>query len=138
VSDLLLRLCERGWRLTAQRRVIAETLTGDHLHLTADEVLAAARDRLPEVGRATVYATLRELVELGELTEMTTDRGAVRYDPNVAAPHHHLVCAGCGEVLDVPSELPTLAAEHRHGFEIDAVEVTFRGRCPSCREHAPA
>jgi Fur family transcriptional regulator, stress-responsive regulator len=54
VSDLLLRLCERGWRLTAQRRVIAETLTGDHLHLTAEEVLAAARDRLPEVGRATV------------------------------------------------------------------------------------
>jgi Fur family transcriptional regulator, stress-responsive regulator len=138
VSDLLHRLRERGWRLTAQRRAIAEALAGDHVHLTADEVLATARSRLPEVGRATVYATLRELVDIGELVEVTTDRGPVRYDPNVGQPHQHLVCVSCSEVLDVPSELPSLSAEHRHDYDIETVEVTFRGRCPRCRELEPA
>ncbi len=132
MSDLLTRLRERGWRLTAQRRVIAETLTGDHVHLTADDVLAAARDALPEVGRATVYATLRELVEIGEVAEVATDRGPVRYDPNVATDHQHLVCTGCHRVFDVATPVPALPDDQRHGFAVDEVEVVFRGRCPDC------
>lgn len=136
MTDLIGRLRGRRWRLTAQRRVIAEALTGEHLHLTADEVLARARERLPEVGRATVYATLRELVELGELVEVTPDRGPVRYDPNVTEPHHHLVCEGCGTVLDVSVAAPRLPAGQRHGFDVAGVEVTFRGRCPDCRSSA--
>ena len=132
MSDLLTRLRDRGFRLTAQRRVIAETLTGDHVHLTADEVLASARDRLPEVGRATVYATLRELVALGEVGEVATDRGPVRYDPNAVHPHHHLVCRGCQQVLDVDAVTPELPDDQRRGFTVDEVEVVFRGVCPDC------
>ncbi|WP_261988262.1 Fur family transcriptional regulator, partial [Streptomyces sp. gb1(2016)] len=82
MSDLLERLRGRGWRMTAQRRVVAEVLEGDHVHLTADEVHARAVDRLPEISRATVYNTLGEMVSLGEVIEVTTDRRAKRYDPN--------------------------------------------------------
>lgn len=138
MTDLIGRLRDRGWRLTAQRRVIAEALTGDHLHLTADEVLARARTSLPEVGRATVYATLRELVEMGELVEVSPDRGPVRYDPNAVEPHHHLVCDGCGTVLDVITEAPMLADDQRHGFAVGSVDVTFRGRCPDCLSRSRA
>lgn len=132
MTDLLTRLRHRGWRLTAQRRVIAESLVGEHVHLTADEVLASARDRLPEVGRATVYATLRELVEIGEVAEVSTDRGPVRYDPNVAEAHHHLACSGCQQVYDVVAIPPTLPADQQHGFALDSVDVVFRGRCRAC------
>ncbi|MFE2439439.1 Fur family transcriptional regulator, partial [Streptomyces sp. NPDC059409] len=72
MSDLLERLRERGWRLTAQRRVVAEVLDGDHVHLTADEVHARAARRLPEISRATVYNTLRELVHRAEVLEVST------------------------------------------------------------------
>jgi len=40
---LLDRLRALGWRLTPQRRVIAEVMGGDHVHLTAEEVLERAR-----------------------------------------------------------------------------------------------
>ena len=40
--SLLERLRDRGYRLTSQRRVVAEVLDGDHVHMTADEVLEAA------------------------------------------------------------------------------------------------
>lgn len=133
-GELLARLRARDdWRLTAQRRVIAEVLAGDHVHMTADEVLVAARERLPEVSVATVYNTLNELVQLGELLEFRPQDGAKRYDPNATSPHQHLVCVDCGAVLDVEVDrLPTLAVDDQHGFEVLAVDVTVRGRCADC------
>jgi Fur family transcriptional regulator, stress-responsive regulator len=135
VVPLVDRLRNRGWRLTAQRRVIAEAMAGEHLHLTADEVFDRARGALPEVSRATVYNTLHELVGMGELHEMTHADGRKRYDPNVEERHHHLVCVDCGRMLDVLADDPRLPDDQRHGFELLDVEVTFRARCPDC---APA
>ncbi|MDJ0343226.1 Fur family transcriptional regulator [Streptomyces sp. H10-C2] len=135
MSDLLERLRERGWRLTAQRRVVAEVLDGDHVHLTADEVHARASSRLPEISRATVYNTLGEMVTLGEVTEVATDGRAKRYDPNAHQPHQHLICSRCGTIRDVHpagDPLASLPAAERFGFTIADVEVTFRGLCPDC------
>ena len=132
MQELIDRLRDRGWRMTAQRRVIAEAMTGEHVHLAADEVLDRARVALPEVSLATVYNTLNELVEMGELLEFTHSDGRKRYDPNVAEPHHHLVCTRCGRMLDVTAATPVLPPAERHGFDLVDVEVTFRGRCPAC------
>ncbi|WUH91103.1 transcriptional repressor [Streptomyces sp. NBC_00433] len=135
MSDLLERLRERGWRLTAQRRVVAEVLDGEHVHLTADEVHARAIARLPEISRATVYNTLGEMVTIGEVTEVATDGRAKRYDPNAHHPHQHLICTHCGTVRDVHPEgdpLAALPAAERFGFTVATAEVTYRGLCPDC------
>ncbi|MFB6810872.1 Fur family transcriptional regulator [Streptomyces sp. NPDC056387] len=135
MSDLLERLRGRGWRMTSQRRVVAEVLDGDHVHLTADEVHARAAERLPEISRATVYNALGELVALGEVAELATDGRAKRYDPNAHHPHHHLVCSRCGTIRDVHpagDPLADLPPEERFGFLVSKAEVTYRGLCPSC------
>jgi Fur family ferric uptake transcriptional regulator len=137
---LLTRLRERGWRVTPQRRAVAEALNGDHVHLTADEVHKRARAILPEVALATVYNTLNELVAMGEVAEVRYAPGPSRYDPNVGpAPHHHLLCTSCGALLDVDATgvaVPELGAAERQGFSVDGVEVVFRGTCASCRDLA--
>ncbi|WP_328302470.1 transcriptional repressor [Streptomyces sp. NBC_00435] len=135
MSDLLERLRGRGWRMTSQRRVVAEVLDGDHVHLTADEVHALAVERLPEISRATVYNALGELVSLGEVMEVATDGRAKRYDPNAHHPHQHLVCSGCGLIRDVHPNgdpLAQLPAEQRFGFTVSGAEVTYRGLCAAC------
>ncbi|AZM87395.1 MULTISPECIES: Fur family transcriptional regulator [Streptomyces] len=135
MSDLLERLRRRGWRMTSQRRVVAEVLDGEHVHLTADEVHARAVDRLPEISRATVYNALGELVALGEVAEVSTDGRAKRYDPNAHHPHHHLVCSGCGLIRDVHpagNPLSDLPAGERFGFSVSGAEITYRGLCPNC------
>ncbi|MFC7923021.1 Fur family transcriptional regulator [Streptomyces cinereoruber] len=135
MSDLLERLRSRGWRMTSQRRVVAEVLAGDHVHLTADEVHARAVERLPEIARATVYNTLGELVALGEVVEFSTDGRAKRYDPNAHRAHQHLVCSGCGLIRDVRpagDPLAVLLAEERFGFAVEKADVTYRGLCPEC------
>ncbi|MFF4174105.1 Fur family transcriptional regulator [Streptomyces sp. NPDC001744] len=135
MSDLLERLRSRGWRMTSQRRVVAEVLAGDHVHLTADEVHARAAERLPEIARATVYNTLGELVALGEVVELPTDGRAKRYDPNAHRTHQHLVCSGCGTIRDVHptgDPLAALPAGERFGFAVEKADVTYRGLCPDC------
>ena len=139
ISDLLERVRRRGWRLTPQRRVVAEVLHGEHVHLTAEAVLARAQQRLPEISLATVYNTLNELVAMGEVLEVAPGGGRRRYDPNVEHRHHHLVCTSCGELRDVhpdgEGEL-TLPPADRHGYRIVDVDIVFRGVCRACRAAA--
>lgn len=133
-TDLLERLRDRCWRLSPQRRVVAEVLVGDHVHMTAEQVHDLARERLPELSRATVYNTLNELVAMGEVLEVDVIDGAKRYDPNTTEDHDHLVCESCHAIRDVPvpRRLPVISDEARAGYLISGVEVTYRGLCPSC------
>jgi Fur family ferric uptake transcriptional regulator len=133
-TDLLARLRGRDWRLSPQRRAVAEVLVGEHMHLTAEEIHARARRRVPEISRATVYNTLNELVAMGEVLEVDVVGDAKRYDPNVVLEHDHLVCDGCHIIRDVPRvrRPPVLEQRARAGFVVDGVEVTYRGLCPAC------
>lgn len=128
---LLDRLRARGWRMTAQRRVIATVMAGEHVHLAADEVHRRARVVLPEISLATVYNTLHELVDLGEVREVTHADGRKRYDTNVAA-HHHLECLSCGVMRDVVAQDPRLPPDQARDFEVLHVDVRFRGHCNDC------
>ncbi|MGH9103550.1 MAG: Fur family transcriptional regulator [Acidimicrobiales bacterium] len=135
MSELLDRLRDRGWRLTAQRRVVAEVLAGEHVHLSAESVHGLAQDRLPEISLATVYNTLNELVAMGEVLEVSSGVGAKRYDPNVTTPHQHLVCVRCGTLRDVSpagQESLSLPAAQQHGFRLLDVDIVFKGLCPAC------
>jgi Fur family transcriptional regulator, stress-responsive regulator len=132
---LLERLRERQWRITPQRRVIAQALEGEHVHLTADDVLGIARGRLPEVSLATVYNTLNEMVAMGEVQQVDAGPGPTRYDPNVQLPHHHLVCLRCGELRDVypgGEDSIELSRSQRFGYQVVSREVLFQGYCPRC------
>jgi Fur family ferric uptake transcriptional regulator len=140
ISELVQRLRDRGWRLTAQRRVVAEVLAGEHIHLTAEAVYNRAQLLLPEISLATVYNTLNELVDMGEVMEISTGNGPKRYDPNTTVAHHHLYCVGCGALRDVNPEGTDrleLSDTEKHGFELLDVDIVFRGRCPACRTTAP-
>lgn len=134
---LLERLRERGYRLTAQRRVVAQVLEGENVHLTADEVHEQAVVLLPEISRATVYSTLQQLTDLGEVRELNFDGRSRRYDPNVSPVHHHLVCDRCGRVTDVAHgvDAPALDATEVAGMgTVVAAEITYHGRCLTCAD----
>jgi Fur family ferric uptake transcriptional regulator len=114
---------------------VAEVLAGEHIHLTADAVYSRAQRLLPEISLATVYNTLNELVDMGEVRDISTGDGPKRYDPNTTAAHHHLYCVGCGALRDVNPEGTdrlALPASQQHGFELLDVDIVFRGRCPDC------
>lgn len=128
-TALQARLQQAGIGPTLQRLAIAEALLRQPCHMTADQVLAAARQWLPSLSRATVYGTLQLFVRQGLLRELPIDGEATVYDSNLA-PHHHLYHEDTGEVSDLPAEalqvlgLPALG----EGLELAAVDVIVRVR----------
>jgi len=100
-ADLQQRLNDANIRPTLQRMAVASVLLGGPVHMTAEQVLSAARDRLPSLSRATVYAVLQVLVRGGLLKELPIDGAATVYDSNTQ-PHHHLYDIDTGAVADLP------------------------------------
>jgi len=126
---------EQGLRVTPQRQAIFRLLQGDDSHPTVESLFDRARSDMPTISLKTVYQTVHDLEDLGEVRLLDLGTGQVRVDPNVEHAHHHLVCNGCGRVCDVAVDFPglTLARRDRRGFTIDEVEVIFRGSCDECR-----
>lgn len=133
VDELTAAFRARGLRVTPQRQAIFRLLQGNAEHPTVESLFEAARREMPTISLRTVYQTVHDLEGMREVELVDVGTGSVRVDPNTA-PHHHLVCDGCGMIRDVPMELPALEvpAPLRQGFEVGGVEVVFRGRCERC------
>lgn len=123
----------RGLKVTAQRQCIFRSLHGNRTHPTAEAVYEVAREEMPALSLKTVYQTLNELADMGELQQLDLGTGAARFDPNVDG-HHHLVCSGCGVVRDLYVDLAPVALrdDQLRGFAVDTAEVVFRGVCRAC------
>ena len=133
-DDLATALRERGMRVTPQRVVLHRALRELDRHVTADELLDAVGDRLPNVSLPTIYATLDLLEELG-MVRRVQRAGTTLFDPRTDS-HHHLVCTVCGSIEDLDSDLDTGTLERAaagHGFEPERIEAVVHGRCARCR-----
>lgn len=124
-----------GRKVTAQRQCIFRALQGNVTHPSAEAVYETVRGEMETISLKTVYQTLHELAELGELMTLDLGTGAVRFDPNVEVQHHHLVCRGCGKVRDLHVDFDGLAvpAGEDQGYDVSSAEVVFRGLCADCR-----
>jgi Fe2+ or Zn2+ uptake regulation protein len=129
------RLREAGLRVTAPRlAVLAAVRAGDHL--AADDVAAAARERIGSISTQATYDVLAALVRVGLVRRIEPAGSPARFETRVADNHHHIICRRCGVAVDVDcavSQAPCLAPPDAAGFVIDEAEVIFWGICPDCR-----
>lgn len=130
----MLRLSRAGYRLTPARLAVLAVIETSHAHLTPGLVLEEARTHAPRIGRATVYRALELLTELGVLRPIYLGDGGV-YFIRAQGGHHHLVCTGCGQVVEfdecMAGEMIHYLQE-RFGFQIDSHLLEFYGRCAAC------
>ena len=126
---------QKGYKITPQRRLIFELLAGNDNHPNAEELYQLVRSQMPNVSRATVYNTLRELAALGEIApvENLSEAGA-RFDTNTN-PHHHLFCMHCHTLVDIERDFQDikLTREEAQGYQIKKNQVTFYGICENCQ-----
>ena len=110
--DLLAVLEDRGHRTTGPRRSVINLLEQKDEGFSAEEVCG----ELPEVGRATVYRTIKLLLEAGVICKLALPDGASKYSLARLEHHHHTVCVACGTVgefrdINVERLLRTIGTE---------------------------
>lgn len=131
--DQLLR--RHGLQVTAQRLAVMRAVS-THPHATADELIDDVRAVIGSISRQAVYDTLSILAEKNLVRRIQPAGSAARYEDRVDDNHHHLICRGCGKMVDIDCTVgvkPCLTAKDDHGFEIDEAEVIYWGRCPECQ-----
>lgn len=119
-------------RKTRQRAAIREVIAEVDRPVGPGEILAAAKDRVPGIGIATVYRNVKALLEEGWLREVELPGEPSRYELAGKAHHHHFRCRACDRVFDIhacPRDLSTLTPK---GFELEGHEIVLYGRCDSC------
>ena len=134
LDAILATLRERGGRVTAPRRAILVALLAARHHVTAEELIAAVRRSHPDISPSTVYRTLHVLTDLGVVEHVHLGHGAAVYHLE-GDDHLHLVCDGCGAVVELPDEaLAGLAEQVRaqHGFIVQPRHFALAGRCAAC------
>jgi len=123
----------RGLKVTPQRQLLFGLLDGNTSHPTAEALFARASELMPGISLRTVYTTLTDLTEMGELQSVVLGAGATRFDPNVDH-HHHGICDRCGAVVDLYVEgTGGLLVDDLHGFEATDASIVFSGICADCR-----
>ena len=91
----------------------------------------AAR-KAPGIGLATVYRSLKALIEAGDVAVVTLPGDTPRYELAHLHHHHHFHCRACGGVFEVEGCPGDLAALAPSGFAVDGHEVVLYGRCARC------
>jgi len=134
------RLAERGIRYTAARRLVVQALED------ADGPRSAAElheDLEREVPLSSLYRTLSVLEDARVIGREHAADGIARFELTESVTgehHHHLVCLGCGAVVDItiPADLEHRVEQiiteiaGRAGFAATGHRIDIEGRCPSC------
>lgn len=121
-----------GERQTRQRAAIRRALEAEARPLAPAELLSAARGEVPGLGIATVYRTLKALVDDGLAVAVELPGEPARYERTPRGHHHHFRCRACARVYEVPGCARGIAALVPPGFELDGHELVLYGRCDAC------
>jgi Fur family ferric uptake transcriptional regulator len=124
-----------GVRMTRQRAMILQALCEVGGHASAEDVYEQATLHRRDVDLSTVYRTLERLRDLRILSQTDLGRGCAEYEAVTDQPHHHLVCQGCGQVIELDhTYLATSAEAIRQDFGFEPIFDHFAifGWCREC------
>ena len=138
LDSLIRRLEALGHRVTPARVDVISAVLAQSGHFSVDDILRTAHN----VGRATIFRTMRLLTDLDILCRVLLEDGSLHYRVSRRVDHHHhLVCVSCGNVRElddcaVGDLVQDLAAAT--DYDIEGHWLEFYGRCASCRSPTTA
>jgi Fur family peroxide stress response transcriptional regulator len=130
-------LRDKGHRLTPQLLAMLKVIAKSEGHPGVEQIYERIKADFPTTSLATVYKTLSLLKEMGEVLELSVAHVGSRYDGNKPYPHPHVICTGCGQILDpqfgATAEIMQEMARQT-GYQITHHQLNFFGLCPKCQK----
>lgn len=129
-SEIEAVLKRAGINPTAQRIAICRFVLCEADHPSAETIKQWIDQNFPKMSLATVYNTLRVLVEGGLLKELKLPHvESVLYDNNLLE-HYHFLDERTGELSDVDPAHVSLTPNLGAGFRVTSIELLLRGTRP--------
>ena len=101
-----------------------------------DDLLRIVQKRRPDIGRTTVYRTLKLLQSAGLAQELQL-HGQTRFEREYNRAHHdHFICNTCGEIFEfVNDDIERIQDQiaDEIGFQIEGHRHQIYGTCRKCR-----
>lgn len=141
MNTLKERIKEKKYKLTRQRKIVLQAfLDSTENHMSAEDVFALVKDGNPDIGLATVYRSLELFTTLELLKKLDFGDGRSRYelnDENLTHTHHHLICLGCGKIVEFSYDFlddVKMKIEEKEKFQIVDSQLKFYGYCSECQK----
>jgi len=137
IKEIIDTFRSEGFKITPQRRLLFEILSGNNSHPSAEDVYQFALKKMPDISRTTVYSTLNELLNMGLIDSIKgISEKHLRFDTKTSV-HHHLYCQDCGRIVDIDLDISSLAppTDASDGFQVLRKQITFFGYCKQCKSH---
>ncbi|QJC51960.1 transcriptional repressor [Paenibacillus albicereus] len=136
-KEIVDAMARGGWRITEQRRRLAEIFAGCEGYLSPKDVYEAMTVHYPGVSFDTVYRNLRLMSEMGVLEQFYSMDAGLKFKAACNHHHHHhLICTNCEKTLTFdycPMEqemrLPGNFKIMNHRFEV-------YGLCEGCQSES--
>ncbi|XPV75053.1 MAG: Fur family transcriptional regulator [Desulfovibrio sp.] len=130
-------LKENGLSMTPQRALIVETFLEEEGYFSAEHLFGKVREMNSGVGQATVYRTMKLLVDSGLADAFDPGDGVMLYEHSYGHSHHdHLICETCGKKVEVRDDSIEARQEElavQYGFEMTSHRMLLFGICPDCQ-----
>jgi Fur family ferric uptake transcriptional regulator len=96
------------------------------------EVLEEGQKILPALGIATVYRTIKTLLEGKWLATVQIPGDIPYYEPAGKSHHHHFRCQKCSKVFELQDCLSDFSKLVPAGFRLESHDIVLYGACRSC------
>ncbi|MEG1256953.1 Fur family transcriptional regulator [Clostridium sp.] len=127
---------DKKLKLTPQRIAVYNYLKSTKEHPSAETIHKALKELYPTMSLATVYKTLKVLVEVNLIQEINVGEGNFRYDGSYQS-HPHIHCINCSKVDDLDGvnfDHLNSSVKDNTNYEIISNKVYFYGICPECQK----
>ncbi|MBM6754786.1 transcriptional repressor [Lactobacillus alvi] len=126
-------------RLTPQRKTILNYLVNHHTHPSVEMIYDDLKQHNDSISIATVYNTIRLLLDYHLVIELKNGDGSTHYD-YFGQPHYHVVCDNCGKITDVftdeftdlSTSLDEITRQQTH-YLVTRNDIEVHGLCPECQ-----
>jgi Fur family transcriptional regulator, ferric uptake regulator len=137
IQEIEQQLQSAGLRATTPRVKVLEFFrTSKRRHFSAEDVFRHLVEEKLDIGLATVYRALGQLVEVGILSSGTLGSTTAVYELNEGQHHDHVICLNCGRVDEFSD--PLIEARQKIvaddlGYLFSGHHLVLYGYCPDCR-----